>query len=41
MGENYEKLKKEKVKPFSFVENPRNKRNAPFVYIEINVAPGR
>jgi len=41
VGENYERLRNANIKPFSFVDNPRYKRKAPFVYIEINVAPGR
>jgi len=40
-GENYEKIRKANIKPFSFVDNLRQKRNPPFVHIEINVAPGR
>ena len=41
MGENYEKLRNQRIKPFSFLEQERKKRKVPFVYIDVNVGPGR
>ena len=42
VGENYLKLKKENVKPFSFLkEDSKNKKNKPFVYIDVNVGLGK
>ena len=42
LGENLEKLKKENVKPFSFLtEEGQKKKSKPFVYIDVNVGPGR
>lgn len=40
IGENYEKLKSEKVKPFSFLERQKTPRNV-LVYVDVNVAPGK
>lgn len=40
-GENYEKLRKENVKPFSFLSEEKQKKEKPFVFIDVNVGLGR
>ncbi|CAG9325379.1 unnamed protein product [Blepharisma stoltei] len=39
-GENYEKLKNEKIKPFSFLQRQKNERSV-LVYVDVNVGPGK
>eukprot|EP01017_Pseudomicrothorax_dubius_P016654 TRINITY_DN1886_c0_g1_i2.p1 TRINITY_DN1886_c0_g1~~TRINITY_DN1886_c0_g1_i2.p1 ORF type:complete len:685 (-),score=193.71 TRINITY_DN1886_c0_g1_i2:1634-3688(-) len=41
LGENYERLRAEKVKPFSFLGDKGSKKAAAFLYIDINVGNGK
>jgi len=42
LGENLERLKKENIKPFSFLtDEGKTQKSKPFVYIDVNVGPGR
>jgi len=40
-GENYDKLRNEKVKPFTFLTKEKKHKHPPFVYVDVNVGPGR
>ena len=40
-GENYEKLKQQKVKPFSFLERERRRDRQVLIYLDVTVAPGK
>jgi len=40
-GENYEKNRNAGMKPFTFLTKEKKSKNPPFVYVDVNVAPGR
>jgi hypothetical protein len=40
-GENYERIRNEKIKPFTFLTKEKKHKNPPFVYVDVNVGPGR
>ena len=39
-GENYEKLRNSKIKPFSFLERQKQHKNV-LMYVDVNVGPGK
>lgn len=40
-GENYDKIRKADIKPFSFVVKGKEPKKTPYMYIDANVGGGR